>query len=366
LSSVSARAAVLTAFRSELEIRDVLVEEPRADEIRIRLVATGICHTDQVMADGALRAGPPVVLGHEGAGVVEAVGSAVTTHAVGDHVVLSFAFCGHCNACSEGTPSYCDDFMRRNFSCCRADGSSAFAGDQSVRSHFFGQSSFATYSVCDPRNAIVVTKDVPLELLGPLGCGIQTGAGAVINALKMGSASTFAVFGAGAVGLSAILAARVVGATTIIAVDRNAARLELAATLGATDCVLVGEEDSADHIRQIAPKGVRFTLDTTGVSNVARTAINVLAPRGVCGVVAGAPGFEVPVSLNYMFVGGRSIRGITEGDAVPSSFIPYLIELYQQQRFPFDKMLQFFSLNDINAAMEKAAQGEVVKPVIRF
>jgi aryl-alcohol dehydrogenase len=344
----------------------VTVEEPRADEIRVRLVASGICHTDQVMADGALRAGPPVVLGHEGAGVVESVGSAVSTHAIGDHVVLSFAHCGHCDACQEGMPSYCREFMNRNFGCCRSDGTSAIAGRERIRSHFFGQSSFATYAVCDPRNAIVVSKEVPLELLGPLGCGIQTGAGAIINALKMGPGSTLAVFGTGAVGLSAILAARVVGAITIIAVDRNAARLDLAANLGATDCVLVGEEDGAERIRQITPRGVRFALDTTGVPAVVRTAVNLLAPRGTCGVVAGSPGSEIALPLNFMFGGGRTVRGITEGDAVPSSFIPYLIELYRQQRFPFDRMIQFFSLNEINTAMAKTASGEVVKPVIRF
>jgi aryl-alcohol dehydrogenase len=361
-----ARAAVLTAFRTEFELQDILVVEPRSDEIRIRLVATGVCHTDKVMVDGTLRAAPPVVLGHEGAGVVESVGSAVTTHAIGDHVVLSFAFCGHCDACRDELPSYCDDFRSLNFACCRADGSSAFIGDRHIRSHFFGQSSFATHAICNPRNAIVVTKEVPLELMAPLGCGIQTGAGAIINALKIGPGASVAVFGAGAVGLSAIMAARVMGATTIIAVDRHAARLDLAADVGATDCVLVADSEITARIREIAPRGVRFALDTTGAPAVARAAIDVLAPRGVLGLVAGGPGVEVALPVNYLFAGGRTVRGITEGDAMPASFIPYLIELHRQQRFPFDKLVQFFPLKQINIAMAKAASGEVVKPVIRF
>lgn len=364
--SIAARAAVLTAFRTPFEIADVMIEAPRADEIRVRLVATGICHTDQVMADGALRSGAPVVLGHEGAGVVEAVGAAVTTHAVGDHVVLSFASCGVCDACNEGAPSYCDAFMTRNFACRRTDGSSSICAEHPIGSHFFGQSSFATHAICSPRNAVVVSQDVPLELLGPLGCGIQTGAGAVINAFRMGAGASLAVFGAGAVGLSAIMAARAVGATTIIAVDRNAARLALATELGATDCVLVGEEDSAGRLRQIAPKGLKFTLDTTGVPAVVRTAIDVLAHRGVCGLVAGSPGSDSALPLNFLFSGGRTIRGITEGDSVPSSFIPHLIDLYRQGRFPFDRMVEFFAFDEINEAMAKAARGEVVKPVIRF
>ena len=366
MASIRTRAAILKAFATPFDIEDVTVEEPRADEIRVRLVATGICHTDQVMADGALRAGLPVVLGHEGAGVVEAVGGSVTTHAVGDHVVLSFAHCGQCAACREGAPTYCQDFMTRNFACARPDGTSAFICDHPPHSHFFGQSSFANYVVCSPRNAVVVPKNVPLELLGPLGCGIQTGAGAVINALKVGPGATLAVFGVGAVGLSAIMAARAVGATTIIAIDRNSRRLDLATELGATDRVLVGDEDSTDQIRGIAPLGLRFTLDTTGVPSVVSTAISVLASRGVCGLVAGSPGVAASLPINHMFGGGRSIRGITEGDAVPSSFIPYMVELYRQGRFPFDKMIEFFPFEQINTAMAKAASGEVVKPVIRF
>lgn len=365
MASVSAKAAVLNAFRSPLEIEPVTVDDPRADEIRVRLVATGICHTDLIMAAGALRAAPPVVLGHEGAGVVEAVGDAVTTHKIGDHVVLTFAHCGHCESCTSGAPTYCRDFMPRNFACCRTDGTSALSAPEPVRSHFFGQSSFSTYAICSPQNAIKVTKDVDLALLGPLGCGIQTGAGAVMNAFKVPAGSSVVVFGTGAVGLSAIMAARVVGATTIVAVDRNASRLALAEELGATHTVLA-KEDSAADIRAILPDGANFALDTTGVPAVVATAIGVLATRGMCGLVAGTPGVDAALPMNFLFSGGRSVRGVTEGDAVPSLFIPQLIALYQQGRFPFDRMIEYFSLDDINLAFSKAETGEVVKPVIRF
>lgn len=366
MTAIPARAAVLNSIRGPLEIQSVIVQEPRADEIRVRLVATGICHTDLIMAGGALRAEPPVILGHEGAGIVESVGANVTTHAVGDAVVLSFAHCGQCECCVEGAPSYCHEFGPRNFACQRADGTSSIVSMQPIRSHFFGQSSFATYAVCDPRNAIRVRKDVPLELLGPLGCGFQTGAGAVINVLNVEAGASIAVFGAGAVGLSAIMAAAAVGATTIVAIDRNPSRLELARELGATHQVLFDDDYQLSRIQQIVPRGVRYALDTTGVPAVVSAAIEALSPRGVCGLVAGGPGATAPLPFNHMFVGGRTVRGIMEGDVVPASFIPMLIDLYAQGRFPFDKLIRFYSLDDINLAFADAASGEVVKPVIKF
>lgn len=366
MTSLSARAAVLQAFNAPLEIRTVNIQAPRHDEVRVRLVATGICHTDLIMAAGNMRAPLPVVLGHEGAGVVESVGSSVTTHRPGDHVVLSFAHCGHCPACHDHAPSYCMEFMPRNFGCARPDGSSAIESDRSVRSHFFGQSSFASYAVCNASNAIVVSKEAPLELLGPLGCGIQTGAGAVINAMKVAAGSSIAIFGAGAVGLSAVMAAHVVGAKTIIAIDRNPERLALAKELGATEMVLVGDDDDAEQLQKRIPTKPLYTLDTTGVPAVVEAAVAVLAPRGTCALVAGAPGKTAALPINFMFAGGRTVRGVMEGDSVPQDFIPYLVELHQQGRFPFDRLVQFFTLDEINSAMSKAASGEVVKPIVRF
>jgi aryl-alcohol dehydrogenase len=366
MPAIAARAAVLNAFHAPLNIESLTVEPPRADEVRVRLVATGICHTDLVMAAGALRAAPPVVLGHEGAGVIEDVGAEVTTHQVGDHVVLSFAHCGNCTACRAGAPAYCREFVARNFSCARPDGSCAISADHPVRGHFFGQSSFASYTVCRYNSAVLVPKDLPLELLAPLGCGVQTGAGAVINVFKAQPGATIAIFGAGAVGLSAIMAARAVGATVIIAVDRNPRRLELAMELGATHSVPVTDQDSLERLRDLAPGGVHFSLDTTGAAEVINAAIAVLASRGTCGLVSGGPGVAATVPVNALFVGGQTIRGIMEGDSVPSTFIPQLIDLYRQGRFPFDRLIKYFTLSEVNVAMAESARGEVLKPVIRF
>jgi aryl-alcohol dehydrogenase len=366
LTVTSIRAAVLARFREPLEIRDLTIGDPQTDEVRVRLVATGVCHTDIIMMGGLLRASLPAVLGHEGAGIIEAVGSAVSTHKPGDHVVLSFAYCGHCSNCSEGKPSYCNEFMPRNFSCSRTDGSSAFDGAPSVRSHYFGQSSFASQILCNVRNAIIVPKEAPLELLGPLGCGVQTGSGAVLNALKVKSGSSMAVLGAGAVGMSAIMAARVAGATNIVAFDKSATRLQLAMKIGATGTVQAGQEDSAKQLKQVSPNGFDYTLDTTGVPAVIDTAIAVLARRGTCGLLSGAPSDIAKLPVNQIFSNGQTIRGITEGDSNPSSFIPELIRLHAQGRFPFDKLVRFFPFEDINAAIASSTDGTVVKPIVRF
>jgi aryl-alcohol dehydrogenase len=366
LADIAIRAAVLARFKEPLEIRTLTIGEPRSDEIRVRMVATGICHTDIIMLGGLLRAQLPVVLGHEGAGIVEAIGSAVITHKPGDHVVLSFAHCGQCSSCNEGKPSYCHEFMPRNFSCARTDGSSAFNATPVVKSHYFGQSSFASQVLCNVRNAIVVPKDAPLELLGPLGCGIQTGAGAVLNALKVHAGSSIVVLGAGAVGMSAIMAARVAGATTIVAYDKNPSRLKLSQEVGATHVVQAGLEGSGSQLKDHSPAGYDYVLDTTGVPAVIDTAISVLGRRGTCGLLAGAPSEIAKLPVNQIFSNGQTIRGITEGESVPSTFILRLIRLFVQGRFPFDKITTFFPFDQINAAIAGSTSGNVIKPIVRF
>src|SRR5690606_15975616 len=216
------------------------LEEPRADEMRIRLVATGICHTDLHEHPGR-HAPQPIVLGHEGAGVVEAVGAGVRGFTAGDHVILSGNSCGRCPSCLAGRPTYCDLAMPLCFGGRRLDGSTALEHG-AVHSHFFGQSSFASHAVVPERTAVKMARDLPLEKLGPLGCGVITGAGAVIEAFKLGFGDSLAVFGAGGVGLSAVMAARLVGASRIVAVDLVPERLELAREFGATDCFLGTEE----------------------------------------------------------------------------------------------------------------------------
>lgn len=362
------KAAVVRKKGGPFQVEMLTLEEPRPDEVLIRIVATGMCHTDMVARDQLYTVPLPVVLGHEGAGVVERVGGSVKKIAPGDHVVLTYMWCGHCKPCLRGDLTYCANFYPLNFGGAREDGSTATQDKQgAVRDHFFGQSSFGTYALAHERNVIKVPTTAPLELLGPLGCGIQTGAGAVMNALKVRPGSSFAAFGGGAVGLSAVMAARVAGATTIIAVDVVPSRLALAKELGATHTVNSRETDPVEAVRKITVGGADFTLESSGRPAVLRQAIDALAIKGVCGIV-GAPalGTEASFDVNGVMTTGKRIIGIIEGDSVPDLFIPSLVELYQQGRFPFDKLVKFYSLDQINQAAEDSEKGITIKPIVRL
>lgn len=361
-------AAVMRAVRSPLTLESLQLDEPQADEVLVRVVATGICHTDIVARDGGLPTPPSMVLGHEGAGIVERIGDNVGTLRPGQRVIMSFDSCGHCACCQDGTPAYCHAFVPYNFLGRRRDGSVALKdGDgQSVHGHFFGQSSFATHALCHERNLVPVTEDVPLEVLAPLGCGLQTGAGAVLNVLKVRPGDSIVVFGVGAVGLAAVMAARWCGASQIFAVDRNQQRLALATELGAT-AVFEASADVAAAIVQASGNGVDHAVDTTGVPSVTQQVPLCLAPRGCC-VFLGAYPPDAMVQLNptQLLLGGRSVRGLVEGDSNPARFIPRLIAGYRSGHFPIDKLLSFYSFDQINTAISDAEAGRVVKPVLRM
>lgn len=352
----------------KITVEDIDIEEPRDTEILVKVVATGVCHTDIVVRDGHLPTPQPVVLGHEGAGIVEQVGSRVTKVAPGDHVVMSFNSCGTCPTCADHAAAYCVEFFPRNFFATRPDGSSGLSQNGSmIHGNFFGQSSWATHALCHERNIVKVPKDVSLELLGPLACGVQTGAGAVINALKMGVGKSFAVFGAGSVGLSAIMAARAVGATTIVAVDLNADRLAFAKEIGATHTIDSGKQNATEALMQLTGIGLDYALDTTGLAPVIRAAVMALAPRGTCGILGASPlGSEFTLDEVHFMSGGRRLMGIVEGESDPDLFIPVLIDLYRQGRFPFDRMVKFYNFADINTAIHDSESGRTIKPIVRM
>ncbi len=362
------QAAVARTVHGSLTLESLELEEPRADEILVRVVATGVCHTDIVVRDGMLPTPMPVVLGHEGAGVVEKVGASVTKVAPGDHVVMTYNSCGGCPSCEEHAPSYCHEFFPRNFFATREDGTTALSKEgEVIQSNFFGQSSFATHALCHERNIVKVTSEVPLDLLGPLACGVQTGAGAVINALQVKSGKSIAIFGTGSVGLSAVMAAHAMGATTIIAVDMNDERLAFAEEVGATHSLNPANGDVTAAIIEITGYGVDYALDTTGLTPVIRGAVLSLAPRGCCGVLgASAPGSEIVLDEVHFMSGGRRLIGIVEGESNPDSFIPQLINLYQQGKFPFDKMVRFYPFEQINEAIADSESGVTIKPVVRM
>lgn len=358
------QAAVLRGESAPFTIEELELADPAAHQVRVRIVGVGHCHTDVLPRAGAGFGPPPIVLGHEGAGVVEAVGEAVQTVAVGDHVVLSFDSCGHCGNCRAAHPAYCDTFLERNVDG-RGVGDAAPLTDpagEPLAGRWFGQSSFASHAVVDARNVVVVDKELPLELLGPLGCGVQTGAGAVLEVLRIRPGEHIVITGTGAVGLSAVMAAKVAGAGRIIAVDLNPERLALARELGATDTITAGQGDLTAQIREIVPAGPQYGLDTTGLPTVIAAALEALATRGTLGTVGVQQGDLAigPLTLTV----GRTITGILEGDADPRTFIPTLIELWRSGRFPFDRLIETFPLSEINTAEQRALAGEIIKPVL--
>lgn len=362
------RAAVARAKHAPLSIETLELDRPRAHEILVEVVATGVCHTDIAMRDQVFPVPQPVVLGHEGAGIVKAVGSSVTKVAPGDHVVMTFNSCGQCPSCLESASAYCLSGRELNFGAQRPDGSSPFRAQHGhVHGNFFGQSSFADHALCNEQNTVKVDKTANLEELGPLACGIQTGAGAVINALNVGTGDKIAVFGTGSVGLSAIMASRLVGASMIIAVDVMPARLDMARELGATHTVDASHQKPDEAILALTGSGVTHAFEATGRPDVVGAALASLALRGVCGMVGSfPPGSTLPIDLLFMLAGGRSLRGIVEGDVNPHVFIPQLIDLNRQGRFPYDRLITHYDFDDINQAIHDSEIGTVVKPVVRM
>jgi len=362
------KAAVVYEQAGEFKIENVELSEPRDDEVMVRVVATGICHTDLAGRDGHLPIPPPPsVFGHEGAGIVERVGSRVAKVKPGDHVVLAWDYCGTCPSCKQGKELYCLNFFMHNFHGARPDGTTTLRkGDQEIHGSFFCQSSFSEYALANERNVVKVREDIPLEILGPMGCGVMTGAGAVMNALQVKPGSSIAIFGVGPVGMSAILAAVVCGSTTIIAVDIKPERLKAANDLGATHIINAGEVDPVKTILDITNGGPEFSLECVGNPKVLRQAVDVLPRLGVCGLTGVVPpGTEVNLDMD-LIMNGRAVRGILGGDAIADLFIPKLVELYCQGRFSFDKMITYYPFEEINRAAEDMENGRVVKPVLRF
>lgn len=367
--STTTRAAVVESGGAPFTLADVELDEPGPGEALVRMVATGLCHTDLGVASGGLPFPLPGVLGHEGAGVVEAVGPNVTGVAPGDHVVLSFTSCGGCHNCRDGHPAYCATWLPLNLiGGRRADGTSTISRDGApLGGHFFGQSSFAERALVDERSLVKVDPDVPLESIAPLGCGVQTGVGAVWNVLKPRAGSTLVVLGAGAVGLSAVMAAAMTPAARVIAVDRVGERLSLAKELGATHTVNAGEADVEDAIAQLTDgQGADGVIETTGSVAVLRKGVDALAARGTL-VVVGAPPFGTEVALDVNgLLSGKRIVGLTLGDSETQTVIPALVQLVKEGRLPLHRLISTYPFADIDQAVRDMSAGKTIKPVLTF
>ena len=359
------KSAVLREYGGDLALVDVEPNGLQADEILVRIAGVGLCHTDLTAMNGVVPLPLPAVLGHEGAGIVEAVGDGVTTLAIGDHVVLSFDSCRQCPACRSGHPAYCELFAAMNYFGSRLDGTATLrAGDGDVHGSWFGQSSFGTHAVASARNAVKVDKDLPVELLGPLGCGLLTGAGAVLNVLRPEPGQSIGVWGMGTVGLAAVMAAKAAGCATIVAVDMNADRLSLAQEFGATH--VFNPTEHTDLVWAITEQvgALHYTVEAVGLGSVIRQALETLRSPGTC-VTLGLQSLENEISIDqgHLLI-GRTLTGVIEGDADPHTFIPELIGLWRAGTFPFDKLIETFALDNVNDAVESLRAGRVVKPVL--
>jgi len=338
-------------------------------DVLVEMVGVGICHTDLVSRDGNLGAQYPSVFGHEGSGVVQAVGYKVSKLTVGDHVVLSPASDGTCTMCLRGAPMYCDQFNALNLQMADEVPTGQLAGGEKVRLKYFGQSSFSRHAIASERNAIKVPNDVPLEILGPLGCGIQTGAGTLLNGLLPPAGSSVVILGAGAVGLAALLAAVIRQCHTIIMVDRSTPRLAFAQELGATHVINTEETpDLQARIRDICIRGVDYVVDCAGVPSLIAASLGSLAPLGTLGLVAVPPTMSQKLEVPWFSLmnGGQRIQGFVEGNSVPEVFIPHLVDLYREGSFPFDRLIKSYAFEQINEAVDEQESGKVLKSVLKF
>ncbi|KAL0475640.1 alcohol dehydrogenase [Neurospora intermedia] len=391
-------ALVIPELNGQFELQEVRLNDIQPDEVLVEIEAFGICHTDLSFAAGLLPCRPGAVLGHEGAGKVLSVGSSISDLSPGDSVLLSFSHCDSCPSCLSGHPSYCHSFNARNFSGCRPlpvhpdgsiDSSSFLKSDNDptldpcyatfltpddtnnkpIFSQFFGQSSFARHTLVHKSCCVKVPPETNLALYAPMGCGMQTGAGAVLNSLGVKPGSSIAVFGVGSVGMAAVMAAaHIAKAKTIIAVDLQVSRLELAKKLGATHAVLGDVKDMKKEVRGICPPvGVDYAVDCTGSVGVIETMIEVLGTRGRAATV-GAPGFGKVVGVDVMehLTYGKEYVGSCEGDSLPKEFIPFLINQHAKGNFPMEEFVTFYDVKDYKQALEDSHNGKAIKAVLKW
>ncbi|PIE57514.1 MAG: aryl-alcohol dehydrogenase [Desulfobulbus propionicus] len=361
------KAAVVNGVNEDYQIERVYLDQPNSNEILVKIVASGICHSDEAFRLGDAAYNLPAIFGHEGAGIVEEVGDAVKTVQAGDHVVLSHSFCGHCYNCLHGKPASCSDWPALNVVGRRGDGTAVFYKEDKTTpiSNFLGQSSFATYTVVDESNIIKVDKSIDLRIVGPLGCGFLTGSGTVLNGFNPPVGSTITVFGTGTVGLGAMMASCISSFPIVIAVDIHDHRLEISKKMGSTHTINSLKVDVVEEIKKITNGlGTDYVIDTTGVSEVMKAALEVTAQGGVYAPVA-VTNKEFSISpFIDLVVGTKTIKGVLMGDAVPQTFIPQLIGFHNRNKFPFDQVIKQFDFEQINEAANASNSGEVIKPVI--
>ena len=363
---IKAAAAV---EKGKLEIRELELGEPQLGEVLVKVTACGVCHTDTSTLNLVVPSPLPMVLGHEGVGVVEEVGPGVSTLQPGDHVIMSFPSCGKCESCLQGHPYACDDSTALFFSGFYADGDRRITDAKGEKvGALFGQGSFADHCIIAERNAVKVDPEVELRSLCSLACGAQTGAGAVLNRMDPMPGDSIVVFGCGAVGISAVMAAKLAGCSTIIGVDIVPSRLELALECGATNVINGRDvEDISEEVKRLTNgKGANFALEASGVPALVRQMLQSVKKEGLAVLVSFVSG-PVEIDTTMLFVGPCiSFAGTVEGASNPPIFIPRLVQYFKEGRFPVDKLATYYAFDDIQRAMEDARSGKAIKPILLF
>lgn len=353
-------------------MQELELAPPGRGEVRVRIVASGVCHTDAITRAGDMPMPFPSILGHEGSGIVEELGTGVSQVNVGDKVIIGWPSCGGCRNCLDGQPRYCLRTGEALVSGHRFKGDLAGTSAYSrldgrpIHGHFFGQSSFATHSIVTADALVRVETNAPLELLGPLGCGLATGAGAVLNEARPRLGDSILVCGVGAVGLAAIAAATCTGATRILAADVHDSRLELAQQFGATHVVNSKRTDLAVAVREITGSTVDFAFDCTGVISVIETLATTVGMLGTLVLIGGAPA-GARFSLDHLTtLWGKRVIGVLGGGGRSGQLIPALVQLFEQGRFPFDELVRSYDFTEIEGALADSKSGAVIKPVLRI
>ncbi|MCI8992149.1 MAG: NAD(P)-dependent alcohol dehydrogenase [Eubacterium sp.] len=359
------KAAVIEKKGEPFTISELELRPPQQGEVLVKVVACGVCHTDDVARNQIIPVPLPAVFGHEGCGVILETGPGVTEFKAGDKVGFSYGYCGTCEACRTGKPYGCKENRRLNFSGVQFDNTKRLWKDDMFVSSFFGQGAFATHAVVHVNNLIPVAEDIDLKMVAPMGCGIQTGAGAVLNYLRPSADSSIIITGCGPVGLSAVMAAKIAGCTTIIACDVVLSRLDLALEFGATDVINSREvKDVPARARELTGGlGCHYAIDCTGNGNCVRQSLNCTRSLGTCVVLGATQELTIHVEEELMGI-GKTLVGLVEGCSIPKIFIPQLLDYYRKGMFPFDKLITYYPFEEINRAFEDTKNGSVLKAVL--
>jgi S-(hydroxymethyl)glutathione dehydrogenase/alcohol dehydrogenase len=363
------KAAVLYEVGKPVKVEEITLDEPQANEVLVKVAATGVCHTDLHFIKGDMPQPLPVVLGHEGAGVVEKVGPGVTTLKPGDHVIMMVAYsCGKCRYCVSGKPAMCAEWLGYHMMGTLPSMTKRLKKDGQELNHFFSQSSFAQYAVVHERTAIKIREDAPLDVVCLLGCGTSTGVGAVINTAGLRAGESIAIFGCGGVGLSAVMAAKLAGAGKLIAVDTVDMKLEKAKELGADYVVNASQENPQQKIMEITGGGADYTIECIGNVNVMSQAFSSIHNGGKCVVAGMAPLGAMLTIAPYELLLGKTILGCVQGDIRASIDIPRYVDLFMAGKLPVDKLVtkKFKGLEHINEALDDLEAARVARSVIQL